>query len=292
MKRLTCLILGISLLACGDAFALNYTQLKTVSLLRTEKRFEEALRKLETLATNAADENENFHYVNIAIEIATDDLKSESRALALAETIEGAAFREYARLQILSEFKHYDEALAWVKDKSIDAWPARYRGSAHVILARIYEEQENDAAAQEQRLLAIDSVGASASVRGNAANAAGKHYLKQGDEKGAMELFRQALEISPASYAWRTDSQMALSKLLVDSGRADEAVSLFEGMEFSKVQSPHTRGRLFEAYARALLASGRVIKAVETFDELLKTNVSQEWKDRINRELDEMAENF
>ncbi len=63
-------------------------------------------------------------------------------------------------------------------------------------------------------------------------------------------------------------------------------------MDFSKVQSPHTRGRLFEAQARALLASGQVIKAVESFDELLKTNVSQAWKDRINRELDEMAESF
>jgi len=51
-------------------------------------------------------------------------------------------------------------------------------------------------------------------------------------------------------------------------------------------------GILSGAQARALLASGQVIKAVETFDELLKTTVSPAWKDRINRELDEMAENF
>jgi hypothetical protein len=47
-----------------------------------------------------------------------------------------------------------------------------------------------------------------------------------------------------------------------------------------------------EAYARALLAAGKKIKAIETFDQLLQLNLPTTWKDRINQELDQMAEEF
>ena len=63
-------------------------------------------------------------------------------------------------------------------------------------------------------------------------------------------------------------------------------------MDFLKVESPSSRGQLLEAYARALLAAGKKIKSVETFDALLQSNISETWKERINKELDKMAEDF
>ena len=292
MKRIATIAIIVFLAQLGAASALDYTQLNAVKLLRTEKRFDEAIQKLEAMAAQADDADENFHYLEIAIEIASGSLKNADRALALADKVKDPARRDFANLRVLSDFKLYDEALARVRDKKIDEWPVRCRGSAHGILAAIYHMRGDDAAAQEHRLKAIASPGAEPIVRGNAATDAAQLYLKQGDTRKAEEMFRQALDISPASYAWRNESVIALSRLLIQTQRAKEAVKLFEGMDFAKVENTHSRGQLLEAYARALLAAGKKIKAVETFDTLLQSGIPDTWKDRINKELDQMADDF
>jgi len=292
MKRIAPSAIILFLAHLGTASALDYTQLNAVKLLRSEKRFDEAIQKLETMAAQVADADENFHYLDLAIEIASGSLKNANRALALADTVKDPARRDFANLRVLSDFKRYDEALARVRDKKIDEWPARCRGSAHAILADIYRLRGDEASAQTQRLKAISSPGADAVVRGNAATDAAQLYLKQGDTRKAEEMFRQALDISPAYYAWRNTSVIALSRLLIQTQRPKEAVKLFEGLDFSKVQDTNARGNLLEAYARALLAAGKKIKAIETFDALLQSAIPDAWKDRINKELDHMAEEF
>ena len=129
-------------------------------------------------------------------------------------------------------------------------------------------------------------------MRGRALREAGVLFQKQGNLAKAEELFRQAIAVTPANYAWRVDSLVALSRLLIESQRSKEAVKAFEGTDFTKVTSVTTRGNLIEAYARALLAKGKKIKAIETFDQLLHLDLPAEWKDRINKELDQMAEEF
>jgi tetratricopeptide (TPR) repeat protein len=292
MKRIATLAIIGFLVQLGAASALDYTQLNAVKLLRSEKRFDEAIQKIEAMAAQAADADENFHYLEIAIEIATGSLKNADRALALADKVKDPAQRDYAHLRVLSDFKRYDEALARVHDKKIDEWPVRCRGSAHGILADIYRLRGDDAAAQEQRLKAIASPGAEAVVRGNAATDAAQLYLKQGDTRKAEEMFRQALDVSPAYYAWRNESVIALSRLLIQTQRPKDAIKLFEGMDFSKIENTNARGNLLEAFARALLAADKKIKAVETFDSLLQSGIPDTWKDRINKELDQMAEDF
>ena len=292
MNRIATLAAIVFLAQLGAASALDYTQLNAVKLLRSEKRFDDAIQKLAALATQAADADENFHYLEIAIEIASGSLKNADRSLALADKVQDPARRDYANLRVLSEFKRNDEALARVRDKKIDEWPARCRGSAHGILADLYRLRGDDASAQGHRLKAITSPGAEAVVRGNTATDAAQLYLKQGDTRKAEEMFRQALDISPAYYAWRNTSVIALSRLLVQTQRPKEAVKLFEGRDFSKVENTTARGQILEAYARALLAAGRKIKAIETFDTLLQSGIPDTWKDRINKELDQMAEDF
>ena len=71
----------------GPAFSIHYEQLNAVKLLRGEKRFEEAIQKLDSMAGKAADADENFHYLNLAVEIAVSSLKDAERALALAQKI-------------------------------------------------------------------------------------------------------------------------------------------------------------------------------------------------------------
>ena len=289
-------IIRIALIAClaqfGSAAALDYPELSAVKLLRSEKRFEEAIAKLQRLAEKTSDPDENFHYLNIAIEVASTSLKRFDLAIALSEKVADPGRRDYACLRVLSDFKRYDDALVRVLGKNIDEWHARCRGSAHLILAEIYQSKRDEDSAQEHRLKAIASQGAETVVRGNAANDAGQFCLRKGDVQGAEKLFREALEISPAYYAWRNASQIALSRLLIQDRRAKEAVSLFQSMDFLKVESPSSRGQLLEAYARALLAAGKKIKCVETFDSLLQSNISETWKERINKELDKMAEDF
>ena len=276
----------------GSAAALDYQQLSAVKLLRSEKRFEEAIEKLERIAEKSSDLDENFHYLNIAIEVASNSLRSFERAMALSEKVADPERRDYACLRVFSDFKRYDEGLARVRGKNIDEWHVRCRGSAHLILSEIYRSLSDDDSAQKHRLAAVASQGAEEGVRGNAAADAAQFFLRKGDLQGAEKMFREALEISPAYYAWRNASQIALSRLLIQDSRAKEAVRLFEGMDFLKVESPKARGQLLEAYARALLAAGKKIKAVEIFDSLLQSNISETWKERINKELDEMAEDF
>ena len=292
MKAIICVALIACLAQPGSALAPDYQELSAVKLLRGEKRFEQAFAKLERLAEKTSDPDENFHYLNIAIEVAATSLKSFDRAMALSKKVADPGRRDYACLRVFSDFKRYDDALVQVRGKNIDEWHARCRGGAHLILAEIYQSKRDDDSAQEHRLKAIASQGAETVVRGNAANEAGQFCLRKGDIQGAEKLFREALEISPAYYAWRNASQIALSRLLIEDRRAKEAVSLFAGMDFLKVESPASRGQLLEGYARALLAAGKKIKAIETFDSLLQSNISETWKKRINKELDKMAEDF
>jgi tetratricopeptide (TPR) repeat protein len=292
MKRIAAIAIIVLLAPFREAPALDYTQLNAVKLLRSEKRFDEAIKKLEVMATQADDADENFHYLDLAIEIASGSLKNADRALSLANTVKDPARRDFANLRVFSDFKRYDEALARVRGKKIDEWPVRCRGSAYAILADIDRLRGDDASAQGHRLKAIASPGAEAVVRGNAATDAAQLYLKQGDTRKAEEMFRQALDISPAYYAWRNTSVIALSRLLIQTQRTREAVKLFEGMDFSKVENINARGQLLEASARAFLAAGKKIKAVETFDVLLQSGIPDTWKDRLNKELDHMAEDF
>lgn len=74
--------------------------------------------------------------------------------------------------------------------------------------------------------------------------------------------------------------------------KKEKAASLEGCMAFSKVENTNARGQLLEASARALLAAGKKIKAIETFDTLLQSGIPDTWKDRINKELDQMADDF
>lgn len=274
------------------AHAIDYTALGAVKRLRAEKRYDEALQKLEAIAAKTDEPSENFSYLSQAIDIAVDSLKNADRALALAASLKDSALRDFAKLRVLADFQRYDVALAFMRGKEVAAWPVRVQGQAHGILATIYHEKKDAAAELAQWQLAADAPGAEISVRGRAHREAGVLFQKQGDTTKAEEQFRKALDVSPANFAWRVDCLIGLSRLLIEQQRAKEAVRAFDGTDFTKVTSVTARGNLVEAYARALLAAGKKIRAIETFDQLLSLDLPAAWKDRINKELDQMAEDF
>lgn len=279
-------LLGVS------AQALDYTQFSAAKRLREDKRYDEAIQKLEGMAAKTDEAGENFTYLDFAIDMAVKSLKDEKRALALAAAVKDPAHRDFAKLNVLADFGHHDEALASVQGKDIDAWPVRCRSQAHSILAGIYHAKKDAAAELVQWQLTADAPGAEAGVRGRALCELGRLQLKQGKIKEAEEQFRRAIQVTSANYAWRVESLIALSRVLIESQRGREAVKAFDGTDFTQVTSLTSRASLIEAYARALLAAGRKIKAIETFDRLLQLDIPAEWKDRINKELDQMAETF
>lgn len=291
MNRLRLLFVCLVSLSC-TSHAIDYTTLSAAKRLRAEKRYDEAVQKLETLAAKTEELSENFSYLSQAMDIAVDSMKDADRALALAATIKDPALRDFAQLRVLADFQRHDDALKFMSGKDVATWPVRVRGQAHGILASIYHERKDIAAELAQWQLAAAAPGAEVGVRGRALREAGVLFQKQGNLARAEELFRQAIAVTPANYAWRVDSLVAFSRLLIESQRAKEAVKAFEGTDFTKVTSVTTRGNLIEAYARALLANGKKIKAIETFDQLLHLDLPAEWKDRINKELDQMAEEF
>lgn len=291
MNRSTALLLTVAAL-CAPLQAIDYTALSAVKRLRAEKRYDEALAKLEALAAKTDEPGENFTYLSHAIDVATDSLKNADRALALAATIKDPSLRDFARLKILADFQRYDEALAFIRDKQIATWPLRTRAEAYSILAEIHHARKDAAAELAQWQLCAATPGAQVGVRGRALRESGALYLKQGDTQKAEQAFREALTVSPANFTWRVESLVALSRLLVESQRPRDAVKAFDGTDFTKVTSITAKGNLHEAYARALLAAGKKIKAIETFDQLLQLDIPPAWKDRINKELDKMAEDF
>ncbi|OYW70637.1 MAG: hypothetical protein B7Z37_30160 [Verrucomicrobia bacterium 12-59-8] len=292
-RIITALIITTALaVLCVSAQAIDYTQLSSAKRLRADKRYDEAVQKLKGMAAKTDEVGENFTYLDLALDIAVDSLKDEKRALALAAAVKEPAYRDFAKLRVLADFERYDEALAFVKGKDIDAWPVRCRSQAHSILAGIYHAKKDTASELQQWQLTADSAGAEIGVRGRALCELGVLHLKQGHVKEAEEQFRKAVQVTDANYAWRVQSLVSLSRLLVESQRGREAVKAFEGTDFTKVTSLTSRANLIEAYARALLAAGRKIKAIETFDQLLQLDIPAEWKDRINQELDQMAETF
>lgn len=290
MLRFSSLLVAVTLVLAASSHAVDYKQLSAAKRLAADKRFDEAIQRLEGLAAKTEEAGENFGYLDLAIDIAAKSLKDADRALALASEIKDTAYRDFARLNVLAEFKRFDEALASVQGKKVETWPVRCRAEAHGILAGIYHKQKDETAELEQWQLASTAPGAEMGVRGRALREAGVIYLKRGDTTKAEEQFRQAISLAPSGYAWRTESLIALSGLLIQSQRAKEAVKVFEGTDFTKVENLNSRASLLEARARALLAAGKKIKAIETFDQLLQLNIPAPWKDRINAELDRMAE--
>ncbi|WP_395743310.1 hypothetical protein [Prosthecobacter sp.] len=290
MTRIITLAATLALLGVSAAHAIDYTQFSAVKRLRADKRYDEAIQKLEGMAAKTDDAAENFTYLDYAIDMAVESLKNQERSLALAAAVKDPAHRDFAKLRVLADFERYDEALASVKDKDIEAWPVRCRSQAHSILAGIYHARKDAAAELKQWQLTADAPGAEPGVRGRALREMGVLQLKQGKTKEAEVHFRQAIQVTPANYAWRVESLVSLSRLLIESQRAKEAVKAFAGTDFTKVTSVTSKANLLEAYARALLASGKKIKAIETFDQVLQLDIPSEWKDRINSELDQMAE--
>lgn len=290
MLRFSHLVLAVTLCLAASSPAIDYKQLSAAKRLAADKRYDEAIQKLEALAAKTEEAGENFHYLDLAIDIAVKSLKDADRALALAAEVKDAAYRDFARLNVLADLGRFDEALASVHGKNVDTWPVRCRGQAHGILAEIYHKKKDDTAELEQWQLAANALGAEVGVRGRAFREAGVIHLKHGDMAKAEEQFRQAISLTPAGYSWRTESLIALSSLLIQNQRAREAVKLFEGTDFTKIENINSKGNLLEAQARALLAAGKKIKAIETFDQLLQFNIPATWKDRINKELDQMAE--
>lgn len=282
----------ILVLLATAAQAIDYTALSAVKRLRTEKRYDEALQKLESLAAKTNEPGENYSYLSQAIDIAVDSLKNADRALALAASLKDAALRDFAKLRVLADFQRHDEALAFMHDKEIASWPVRVRGQAYGILAAIYHEKKDAKAELAQWQLAAAEPGAEVVVRGRALRESGVLFQKQGNTAKAEEQFRKALQVTSSNYAWRVECLISLSRLLIDQQRPKEAVHAFDGTDFTKVTSVTSRGNLIEAYARALLAAGKKIKAIETFDQLLTLDLPATWKDRINQELDQMAETF
>ena len=276
----------------ASSHAVDYQELSAVKRLTAEKRYDEAIQKLEALAAKTGEAGENFHYLDLAMDITVKSLKNADRSLALATQVKDAAHRDFARLRVLTDFQRYDEALASVREEAIDTWPVRCRGQAHGFLAEIYHKKKDEAAELRQWQKAAEAPGAEVGVRGRAYREAAVLHLKHGDTAKAEEQFRQALAVTPANYAWRIESLVSLSRLLIDNKRPKEAVKAFEGTDLSKVENINSKASLLEAYARALLASGKKIKAIETFDQLLQLNLPATWKDLINQELDQMAGEF
>jgi len=285
------IILTLALLSCSSP-AVNFPELAAAKRLTAEKRHDEAIQKLEALAAKTDEAFENFHYLELAIDIAVNSLKDADRSLRLASAVRDASFREFAKLRVLTDFKRYDEALASVQEERIATWPTRCRGQAYAMLAEIYHKKMNDAAELAQWQKAASEPGSELGVRGRAHREAGVLHLKRGNTIDAEESFRKAIALTPANYAWRIESLIGLSRLLIQSQRARDAVEAFSGTDFSRIENVTSKGHLLESYARALLAAGRKIKAIEAFDQLLQLSLPSEWKDRINKELDQMADDF
>lgn len=289
MTRLIALTLALLTL---PSQARDFQQLSAAKRLTTDKRYDEAIQKLEALAAKTDEPAENFHCLDLAMNITVKTLKNMDRSLALVAQVKDADHRDFAKLRVLTDFQRYDEALASVREKNIDAWPVRCRGQAHGFLAEIYHKKKDEAAELEQWQKAAESPGAEVALRGRAHRESAVLYQKQGDIAKAEDQLRKALAVTPANYAWRIDSLIGLSHLLIENQRPKEAVKAFEGNDFSQIENLNSKGNLLEAYARALLAAGKKIKAIETFDQLLQLNLPATWKDRINKELDAMAEAF
>ena len=279
-------------LLTSSSYAVDYQALSAVKRLTADKRYDEAIQNLEAIAAKTEEVGENFHYLDLAMDITVKSLKNADRSLALAAQVKDAAHREFAKLRVLTDFQRYDEALASVREEAIETWPVRCRGQAHGFLAEIYHKKKDEVAELRQWQKAAEAPGAEVGVRGRAYREAAVLHLKHGDTAKAEEEFRQALAVTPANYAWRIESLVSLSRLLIDNKRPKEAVKAFEGTDLSKVENINSKASLLEAYARALLASGKKIKAIETFDQLLQLNLPATWKDRINQELDQMAGEF
>jgi hypothetical protein len=290
MTRFFLLLLAVTLCLTASSPAVDYKQLSAAKRLAADKRYDEAIQKLQAMAAKTDQVDENFHYLDLAIDIAVKSLKDPDRALALAAEMKDAAYRDFARLSVLADLRRFDEALASVQGKEVDTWPVRCRGKAHGILAEIYHKKKDETAELEQWQLVSSAPGAEVGVRGRAFREAGMIFLKRGDTAKAEVQFRQAIDLVPSGYAWRTESLIALSSLLIQNQRAKDAVKIFEGTDFTRIENINSKGKLLEARARALLAAGRKIKAIETFDQLLQLNIPAAWKDRINKELDQMAE--
>src|SRR3954467_11966505 len=120
MLRFFLLVAGVMLCLAASSLAIDYKQLSVAKRLAAEKRYDEAIQKLEALAASTDEAGENFHYLDLAVDLALKSLKAAERALALAAEIKDAGYRDFARLSVLADLRRFDEALASLQGKNVD----------------------------------------------------------------------------------------------------------------------------------------------------------------------------
>ncbi len=289
MKTLSHWIFITLILLVGTRSLIGASVSPVIRQMCAEKRFEEAVQKLGTMADGAKTDAEQSTYLQEAIDIVLNQLKDVHRAEALIGEIRDPAWRDFVRLKFLYQLKRYDEVLALVQGKQIDDWPLTCRGAAYKLLGDICEARTNNVAALDYYTKAIEAPRTSLVDQGWSAYAAGLIHLKEGNRTEAEAFFRRGLTISPAYYAWRNTTMITLARMLTEDQKTAEAVQLFETVDFS-VPSSYWKATLLDAYAAALLADGRKIKAAETLDMILQLDVSKDWKARIEKRLDEIAD--
>lgn len=286
--RLRWIFITLFLLA-GTISTPGASALAVVRQMCSEKRFEEAVRKLETEAEVAKTDAEQAAWLQDAVDIVLSQLKDAHRAEALVGQIRDPAWRDFVHLKLLYQLKRHDDALALVQGRQIDDWPLPCRGAAYKVLGDISQARTNNVAALDYYAKAVESPRTSAVDRGWAAYAAGSIHLKEGNRTEAEAFFRKGLTLSPAYYAWRNTTMITLARMLCEDQRTAEAVQLFETVDFDSLGG-YWKATLLDAYAVALLADGRKIKAAQTLDMILRMDVSKAWKAGIEKRLDELAD--
>ncbi len=251
--------------------------------LEKEKRYDEALIALETLA--AANPGEQVQFLRSAVDISLKYLKSPEKALAYADQISDKAWSSFLRFTILLDAGRDEDALALLKKTPPESFPIEAQSDAFRRIGLLYQKSGDTDRALAAFHRAIEAPGGGIGEWIWSCKYAADLHRERGETDKEIELYRLCLS-KPVFLAGRNECLFAYVRYLAGAGNFSEAFAVLDAEKpvFDSREPDYWTVRFGIEYARLLAMSGERVKAIDAYDRAERHGASQVQINEIQKE--------
>lgn len=242
--------------------------------LEKEKRYDEALTALETLA--AANPGKQVQFLRSAADISLKYLKSPEKALAYADQLNDKAWSSFLRFTILLDSGRAEEALALLKKTPPESFPIETQTDTFRRIGLLYQKSGDTDQALAAFHRAIEAPGGGIGEWIWSCKYAADLHRARGETDKEIELYRLCLS-KPVFLAGRNECLFAYVKHLAGVGNFTEAFAVLDAEKpvFDSREPDYWTARFGIEYARLLALSGERVKAIDAYDRAERHGASQ-----------------
>ncbi len=242
--------------------------------LEKEKRYDEALTALETLAV--ANPGKQVQFLRSAADISLKYLKNPERALAYADQLNDKAWSSFLRFTILLDSSREEEAMALLKKTPPESFPIETQSDAFRRIGLLYQKSGETDRALATYHRAIEAPGGGIVEWTWSCKYAADLHRARGETDKEIELYRLCLS-KPVFLAARNECLFAYVRYLAGAGNFDEAFAVLDAEKpvFDSREPDYWTAKFGIEHAWLLAMSGERVKAIDAYDRAERHGATQ-----------------